>query len=41
MSYIANTKKQQAEMLEACNVRSIKELFADISDELRAKSFDL
>ncbi|MEJ2111252.1 MAG: aminomethyl-transferring glycine dehydrogenase subunit GcvPA [Acidobacteriota bacterium] len=41
MNYVPNTKKQQAEMLRACGVDSMEELFAVIPEELRAKSFDL
>jgi len=41
MSYVPNTKKQQAEMLQACNIRSMDELFSVIPEELRAKSFNL
>ncbi len=39
MSYIANTARQQAAMLEACGVSSIEELFVDIPERLRPKSF--
>jgi glycine dehydrogenase subunit 1 len=41
VSYVPNTKEQQAAMLEACRVGSIEELFSVIPEELRAKSFDL
>jgi glycine dehydrogenase subunit 1 len=41
MSYIATTENQQKEMLAACNVSSVDELFADIPQNLRPKSFNL
>ncbi len=41
MNYISNTKEQQKQMLEACGVGSIEELFADIPQDLQPKSFDL
>jgi len=41
MSYVANTPDQQAEMLKACGVSSIADLFADIPHDLRPKSFNL
>ena len=41
MSYIANTPEQQAEMLKVCGVSSIDELFVDIPDSLKPKSFAL
>jgi glycine dehydrogenase subunit 1 len=41
MSYIANTTEQQAEMLKACGLASIDELFASIPANLKPKSFAL
>jgi glycine dehydrogenase subunit 1 len=41
MSYISNTESQQKEMLSICGVDSIKDLFADIPQSLRPKSFSL
>ena len=41
MSYIANTREQQTEMLKACGVSSLAELFTPIPANLRSKSFDL
>jgi len=41
MSYIANTESQRREMLKVCGVRSIHDLFADIPERLRPKSFSL
>lgn len=41
MSYVANTPKQQAQMLATCGVSHIDELFADIPPHLRPRSFDL
>ena len=41
MDFISNTPEQQAEMLKACGVGSIEELFADIGPHLRPKSFNL
>jgi glycine dehydrogenase subunit 1 len=41
MSYNANTDDQRRQMLEAIGVSSIEELFADIPEHLRAKSFNL
>jgi len=41
MSYISNTKEQQQEMLKACGVSSIEELFSDIPPNLKPKSFSL
>ena len=41
MSYIANTNDQRREMLKACGVDSIEELFADIPQSLRPRSFNL
>jgi glycine dehydrogenase subunit 1 len=41
MTYIANTDKQQAEMLERCGVSSVDELFRSIPASLRPKSFNL
>lgn len=41
MSYISNTREQQAEMLQACNIGSFDELFSIIPEEIRAKSFNL
>lgn len=41
MSYIANTETQHKEMLEACGMASMEELFSVIPEELRPKSFDL
>ncbi|MFO7937056.1 MAG: aminomethyl-transferring glycine dehydrogenase subunit GcvPA [Kiritimatiellia bacterium] len=41
MSFVANTVEQQAEMLRSCGFSSMKELFDDIPDRLRAKSFEL
>jgi glycine dehydrogenase subunit 1 len=41
MSYIANTGKQREEMLEACGVSSMDDLFSVIPEELRPKSFNL
>jgi glycine dehydrogenase subunit 1 len=41
MSYIANTQEQQKEMLAACGVSSIGDLFKDIPPELSPKSFEV
>ncbi len=41
MSYIPHTKEQIKSMLKAIGVKSVDDLFKDISPELRAKSFDL
>jgi len=41
MSYIANTESQRREMLSMCGVRSVEDLFADIPQHLRPKSFSL
>ncbi len=41
MSYIANTQAQQQEMLAACGLRKIDDLFADIRPEHRPRSFNL
>lgn len=41
MSYIANTADQQKDMLRACGMASIDDLFADIPASLTPKSFDL
>ena len=40
-SYIANTKKEQEEMLAVIGVDSIEELFSDIKPEHSPKSFNL
>jgi glycine dehydrogenase subunit 1 len=41
MSYISNTGAQQAEMLGTCGVSSVDQLFADIPQNLRPRSFAL
>jgi glycine dehydrogenase subunit 1 len=41
MSYVANTEAQRKEMLEACEVSSMEELFSIIPEELRPRSFNL
>ncbi len=41
MSYISNTAEQQREMLEACGVSSMEELFKVIPERLKARSFNL
>ncbi len=41
MNYIANTEKQQKEMLKTCGFSSIDELFKDIPDPLKLKSFNI
>lgn len=41
MSYVANTEAQRKEMLLACGVSSMEELFSIIPEELRPRSFDL
>ncbi|MFW6414086.1 MAG: aminomethyl-transferring glycine dehydrogenase subunit GcvPA [Verrucomicrobiota bacterium] len=41
MSFVANTRDQQRDMLADCGVTSIEDLFKDIPDELVPKSFDL
>jgi glycine dehydrogenase subunit 1 len=41
MSYVANTEAQRKEMLEACGVSSMEELFSIIPEELRPRSFNL
>ncbi|MFW5871311.1 MAG: aminomethyl-transferring glycine dehydrogenase subunit GcvPA [Verrucomicrobiota bacterium] len=41
MSYIANTEAQKAEMLKACGVESVNDLFKIIPEKLRPQSFDL
>jgi glycine dehydrogenase subunit 1 len=41
MSYIAITDKQRQEMLQRCDAKSVDELFKDIPDNLKPKSFNL
>ena len=41
MSYIANTLKEQQEMLKVCGLSSINDLFKDIPKRLKPKSFDI
>lgn len=41
MGYIANTPAQQQEMLRVCGAETIEDLFADIPERLRARSFDV
>lgn len=41
MSYIATTVKQRQEMLDVCGVKSVDELFNDIPNHLRPRSFSL
>jgi glycine dehydrogenase subunit 1 len=41
MSYIANTESQRREMLKVCGARSVDDLFSDIPETLRPKSFSL
>jgi glycine dehydrogenase subunit 1 len=41
MSYVANTEEQRKEMLLACGVSSMEELFTIIPEELRPSSFNL
>ncbi|MCK4993777.1 MAG: aminomethyl-transferring glycine dehydrogenase subunit GcvPA, partial [Candidatus Omnitrophica bacterium] len=41
MSYIPHTKEQIKSMLKTIGVKSIDDLFKDISPELRAQSFDI
>lgn len=41
MSYVATTASQRAEMLAACGVRTLDELFADIPPDLAPHSFAL
>jgi glycine dehydrogenase subunit 1 len=41
MSYVSNTPAQQREMLAACGVTSVAELFDCIPPHLRPQSFDL
>jgi glycine dehydrogenase subunit 1 len=41
MSYISNTESQQKEMLAVCGAKSINDLFADIPERLKPKSFSL
>lgn len=41
MSYVANTEAQRAEMLKACGLSRIEELFDAIPTDIRPKSFDL
>lgn len=41
MSYIANTDAQRKEMLDACGLSSMEDLFSVIPEDLRPKSFDL
>jgi len=41
LSYIPHTKEQIKSMLKSIGVKSVDDLFKDISPELRAKSFDL
>jgi glycine dehydrogenase subunit 1 len=41
VSYIANTDAQRAQMLAACGVSSVDELFRDIPSSLKPKSFNL
>jgi len=41
MSYVPHTQEEREEMLRAIGVSSIEELFADIGEELRPKSFNL
>ncbi len=41
MSYVANTPAQQAQMLQACGVATLADLFADIPSTLAPRSFAL
>ena len=41
MSYIANTDKQRDEMLKACGVTAMEDLFSEIPQKLRPASFSL
>ena len=41
MSYIANTSKEQLEMLKVCGHSAISDLFKDIPQRLKPKSFDI
>ncbi|MDA3925535.1 MAG: aminomethyl-transferring glycine dehydrogenase subunit GcvPA [Kiritimatiellae bacterium] len=41
MSFISNTAEQQAEMLKACGLSSMEELFDVIPDKLKAKPLEL
>ncbi len=41
MSFVANTPAQREEMLKACGVSSVDELFADIPESVAPKSFRL
>ncbi len=41
MSYVPTTEAQRRQMLEACGVAAIDDLFADIPEGLRPRSFDL
>lgn len=41
MSFIPHTPEQRARMLAACGVASIDDLFADIPESLKPRSFDL
>ncbi|MBD3315137.1 MAG: aminomethyl-transferring glycine dehydrogenase subunit GcvPA [Chitinivibrionales bacterium] len=41
MSYVANTPEQRAEMLKVCGAGAIEELFNDIPQNLRPRSFEI
>jgi len=41
MNYIPHTKEEVKEMLKTIGVHSVEDLFSDINEELRAKSFNL
>ncbi|XPV75242.1 MAG: aminomethyl-transferring glycine dehydrogenase subunit GcvPA [Desulfovibrio sp.] len=41
MPYVPHTPEQVREMLEAIGVESVDDLFADITEDMRPKSFDL
>lgn len=41
MSFIANTLKEQQEMLKTCGLSAIGDLFKDIPERLKPKSFDI
>ncbi len=41
MPYIQNTREQQREMLDSCGIAEVADLFADIPESLRPRSFDV
>jgi len=41
MSFIANTDDQRKEMLQVCGAETVEDLFSDIPENLRPRSFNL